>query len=172
MLKSGEFVVKRFATLLFVALAFGNAAAAQTAGKWSEEFTERPAEWGGDIRYALLETSTGSSLRLGCTPNRIERVLVVFGAEGGQPAPIGQAPIVRYSIDGEPLLTTDWPLFESGSIEVPRGAESAEITQLLTTARTFRVEANRLDGGWQVAEFDLIGIEWVVIPMLEACGIK
>lgn len=164
--------MRRIATALLAGLALGTAAVAQTPGKWTEEFTRRPLDWGGDIRYLKLEMPGGQILRLGCTANRIERILVVFARDGNNPAPIDPIPIVRYAIDEEPLQNADWPLFESGSIEVPRGTESTEMTLLLTTARRFRVEATRVDGRWEAAEFDLIGIEWMMRPMLEACGIE
>lgn len=147
-------------------------AEAQTAGRWIEEFTERPAEWGGDIRYAILDLPGGQSLQLGCTPNRIERVLIVFQQDQGVPAPIAPSPAVRYSIDGEPMQEGDWRLFEAGSVEVPRGAESARITRRLQSATNFRVEATRGDGGWAVADFDLAGIEGVLPAMLQACNVQ
>lgn len=162
----------RLLALLLATLAFGSAAMAQTAGRWIEEFTERPAEWGGDIRYAILDLPGGQTLQLGCTPNRIERILIVFGQDQGIPAPIAPSPNVRYSIDGEPMQDTDWRLFEAGSVEAPRGAESAEITRRLQSATNFRVEASRADGGWQVADFDLAGIERVLPPMLQACNVQ
>ena len=160
-----------FASLALSGVLLAAPAAAQTQGRWIEEFTERPAEWGGDIRYAMLDLPGGQTLQLGCTPNRIERILVVFRQDQGIPAPIAPSPEVRYSIDGEPMETRDWPLFEAGSVEVPRGAESARITRRLTSATNFRVEARRGDGSWEVADFDLLGIEQVLPQMLQACGV-
>ena len=159
------------ASLAVSGLLWAAPAAAQTQGRWIEEFTERPADWGGDIRYAILDLPEGQALQLGCTPNRIERILIVFGQDQGVPAPIAPDPEVRYSIDGEPMQDRDWPLFEAGSIEVPRGAESARITRRLTTATNFRVEARRGDGGWEVADFDLLGVDRVLPQMLQACGV-
>ena len=164
--------MKRFATILLAGLVFSSTAWAQTAGRWIEEFTERPAEWGGDIRYAILDLPNGASLQLGCTPNRIERILIVFRKEQGLPARIAPSPDVRYSIDGEAMQATEWPLFEAGSIEVPRGAVSAEITRRLQSATNLRVEASRGDGGAEVADFDLAGIEAVLPPMLQACNVQ
>ena len=145
---------------------------AQDTGRWLEEFTERRAEWGGDIRYAILDAGQGQSLQLGCTANRIERVLIVFRQSQGIPAPVAPSPDVRYAVDGGAMQASDGRLFEPGSIEIPRGAESARLTRLLAKASRFRVEASRGDGGWLAADFDLSGIEQILPPMLEACGIK
>ena len=144
---------------------------AQGADRWLQEFTERPAEWGGDIRYAMLTEADGQTLQLGCTANRIERILVVFRQDQGIPAPIAPSPDVRYAIDGGALQATDWRLFEAGSIEVPRGAESSRLTKQLVAASRLRIEASRGDGGWEVADFDLSGIRQVLPPMLQACGV-
>ena len=156
---------------LLVVLILAGPLPAQGDGGWLQEFTERPAEWGGDIRYAILEAGAGQTLQLGCTPNRIERILIVFRQEQGVPAPLAPSPEVRYAIDGGAMQQADWRLFEAGSIEVPRGAESARLTRQLAKSSRLRVEASRSDGGWMAADFDLSDIAQVVPPMLQACGL-
>ena len=145
--------------------------AAQEGGRWLQEFTQRPAEWGGDIRYALLDAGSGQTLQLGCTANRIERVLVVFRQDQGVPAPISPSPDVRYAVDGGPLQDSGGRLFEAGAVEIPRGSESAALTKSLAGATRLRVEATRGDGAWMAADFDLTGIDRVLPAMLTACGI-
>lgn len=169
--RSGLLAVLVLATA-FWAAALSAAASAQAAGRWLQEFTERRAEWGGDIRYAILDAGQGQSLQLGCTPNRIERILVVFPQTQGVPAALAPSPEVRYAIDGGAMQPADWRLFEAGSLEVPRGGESARLTRQLAAASRLRVEAGRGDGGWTVADFDLSGIAAVVPPMLQACGLE
>lgn len=158
--------------VLILAAPLSAEVSAQGAGRWLEEFTERPAEWGGSIRYAILDAGRGETLQLGCTANRIERVLVVFRQSQGVPAPVAPSPDVRYAIDGGAMQPSDGRLFEPGSIEVPRGAESARLTKKLAKASRFRVEASRGDGGWMAADFDLSGIERVLPRMLDACGVE
>ncbi|MCG8354474.1 MAG: hypothetical protein MI920_02785 [Kiloniellales bacterium] len=156
------------AIVVFVALC--GAATAQ-GPQWIEEFTERPEEWGGDIHYAILDMPNRQALQVGCVRNRIEKVLVVFPQDRGVPAPLAPEPQVRYAFDNEDLQTTDWPLFEVGSIQVPRGGESSRITRRIATASRLVVQATTPDGTWVTADFDLAGNERVIPKMLEACGI-
>lgn len=153
------------------ALAPGAANAA--AGEWLEEFIERPAADGGDIRYAILFGENGQSLQLGCVRNRIERVLIGFptGA-GGVSAPIARAPQAEYSFDNEAYEAADWPLFEAGSIEVPRGAQSAAITRRIMTSLRFKVRAQGTDGQWHEADFNVVGGQQLLAEMLDACGVR
>ena len=164
-------MTRAWSALLAVFVLIGSLPA-QAAGRWLQEFTERRAEWGGDIRYAILDAGQGQSLQLGCTTKRIERVLIVFRQDQGVPAALAPSPDIRYALDGGAMHEADWRLFEAGSLEVPRGAESARLTRQLAEAERLRVEASRSDGGWAVADFDLSGIGQIVPPMLQACGLE
>jgi len=164
--------------LLAVLAAFGAVALGQTnaraaTGEWVQEFIERPAEDGGDIRYAILFEENQQSLQLGCVRNRIERVLIGFPTSaGGVAAPIAREPEVEYSFDNEAFEPADWPLFEAGSIEVPRGAKSSAITRRIMTSLRFKVRASGRDGQWYEADFNVVGGQQLLADMLDACGIK
>ena len=154
-------------------LLFAGTAVAQGMGpRWIEDFSERPEEWGGDIRYAILDMPGRQRLQVGCVRNRIEKVLVVFPGEGTAPAPLAAQPSVRYAFDREDLQSADWPLFEQGTIQVPRGGESSRITRRVATASRLVVQATTPNGNWLTAEFDLAGNDRVVPKMLAACGVE
>ncbi len=155
-----------------VLLLAGTAAAQGMGQRWIEEFSERPEEWGGDIRYAILDMPGRQRLQVGCVRNRIEKVLIVFPGEGTAPAPLAAQPTVRYAFDREDLGSADWTLFEQGTIQVPRGAASSQITRRIATASRFVVQATTPNGTWLTAEFDLAGNEQVVPKMLAACGVE
>ena len=143
------------------------------AAEWLEEFIERPEADGGDIRYAILFGDNGQSLQLGCVRNRIERVLIGFPAGGGGvAAPIARTPKVEYSFDNEAYESADWPLFEAGSIEVPRGAQSSAITRRIMRSLRFKVRANATDGQWIEADFNVLGGQQILTDMLDACGLN
>ncbi len=161
-----------FAAAGLVFLLAGTAAAQGMGPRWVEEFSERPEEWGGDIRYAILDMPGRQRLQVGCVRNRIEKVLVVFPGVGTAAAPLAAQPSVRYAFDREDLQSADWPLFEQGTIQVPRGAQSSQITRRIGTASRFVVQATTPDGGWLTAEFDLAGNDQVVPKMLAACGVE
>ena len=154
------------------ALLSGTAFAQVTGPQWIEEFTERPEEWGGDIRYAFLDMPGRQSLKVGCVRNRIERVLIVFPEVNNALAPLAANPQVRYAFDNEDLQPADWPLFEQGSIVVPRGGQSSRIARRIGVADRFIVQATMADGNWLTAEFDLIDSENYVPKMFAACGIQ
>lgn len=159
--------------LLAGAMATAAPALAQdTSGEWLTEFRERAPAEGGDIRYAFLSKSDGSTLQLGCTPHRIERVLIRFPSDGGSPPPLPQAPAVQYSFDNEAFQTADWPLFEAGSIEVPRGSKSASITRRVMSSLRFQVRAQGMDGKSYEVDFHLAGGHDLLQDMLKQCGVE
>ncbi len=163
----------KYLTAMASLILFSAAAFAQVTGpQWIEEFTERPPEWGGDIRYSFLDMPGRQALKVGCVRNRIERVLIVFPEVNNALAPIADNPQVRYAFDNEAMQATDWPLFEEGSIEVPRGGQSSRITRRIAAAERFVVQANARDGSTLTAEFDLLDSELIVPKMLGACGIR
>ncbi len=152
---------------------FAAVAVAQVTGpEWIEEFTDRPEEWGGDIHYAILDMPGRQALQVGCVRNRIEKVLVVFPEVNNALAPIAENPQVRYAFDNEAMQSANWPLFEEGTIEVPRGAQSSRITRRIAAAERFEVQANAQDGSTLTAEFELLDSEVIVPKMLGACGIR
>jgi len=155
------------------ALLVGLATAAQAqSGGWQTEFAERPADWGGDIHYAVLRQADQGVLQVGCVRNRIERVLVTFAQPGGAPVNLPAEPQVFYAFDGGALEPGAWPLFEPGAIEVPRGAESARITRQIAQSSRLVVQASTSDGGTVSADFDLSGSDAVIPPMLQSCGMQ
>ena len=156
-----------------IAVLLGGTALAQgTAPRWSEEFFERPRDWGGDMWSSTLFMPGGQRLRVACTPNRVERVMIVFPRAGSEPAPLAATPQVRYAFDNDDLRSAEWPLFERGSIEVPRGAESARITRRIAETSRFLVQATSADGTWLTAEFELAGSGQLVPKMLASCGVQ
>ena len=150
----------------------GLAAAQGTALNWREEFTDRPAEWGGDIRYASLELPNGQRLQVGCVRNRIERILIRFPTDGGVSPVLPESPRVTYAFDQDAPAPAQWPMFERGTLEVPRGAESARVTKRIAQARRLVVRSEVIGGKIAVADFDLAGSDSVILPMLAACEIQ
>ncbi len=163
----------KFLTATAALVLFAAAAGAQVMGpEWIEEFTDRPEEWGGDIHYAILDMPGRQALQVGCVRNRIEKVLVVFPEVNNALAPLAESPQVRYAFDNESMQSADWPLFEEGTIEVPRGGQSSRITRRIAAADRFVVQASARDGSTLTAEFDLLDSEVIVPKMLGACGIR
>ena len=142
------------------------------AGTWKQELIRRPAEDGGDIRYAILYAANQSTLQIGCTANRIERVLIVFPLKNGITAPIAQQPEARYAFDGADPKATDWPLFEPGTVAVPRGGQSSRFTRTIGQSQRLQVTAKGFDGSLLTADFDLSGAAAVVDGLLGDCGIR
>ncbi|MGF1611247.1 MAG: hypothetical protein ACFCUQ_17730 [Kiloniellales bacterium] len=141
-------------------------------GEWLVEFRERPAADGGDIRYAIFNKPGGAVLQLGCTPNRIERVLIRFASNGGPTPNLPRDPAVQYAFDNEAFESADWPLFEAGSIEVPRGGKSSAITRRVMSSLRFQVRAQAMDGQWHEADFNVAGGHQLLRDMLDQCGIR
>lgn len=169
-------MIERMVTrLLALALSLGCIlvdAAPLWAGSWKQELIRRPAEDGGDVRYAILYEAGNSTLQIGCTANRIERVLIVFPLKDGVTAPIAQQPEASYAFDDEDAKATDWPLFEPGTVAVPRGSQSSRITRKIGDAQRLRVTAKGYGGAPLTASFDLSGAGPVVDSLLGDCGIR
>jgi hypothetical protein len=160
-------------TLLAGATVMAAPALAQDmSGEWLTEFRERPAAEGGDIRYAIFTQPGGAALQLGCTPNRIERVLIGFAGNGGAPPSLPQDPAVQYSFDNDAFESADWPLFEAGSIEVPRGGKSSAVTRRVMSSLRFQVRAQAANGQWAEVDFHVAGGHQLLHDMLEQCGIR
>lgn len=146
--------------------------AQDTALNWRQEFIERRAEWGGDIRYASLELPNGQRLQVGCVRNRIERVLIRFPSDGGVSPVLPDNPRVTYAFDGDAPAPAQWKVFERGTLEVPRGGESSRVTKRIAQSQRLVVRSEALGGAIVVADFDLAGSDSMILPMLAACEIK
>ena len=155
-----------------IAFLAGSVPGPASAGYWKTEFAERPADHGGDIRYAILFADNQSKLQVGCVASRIERIFIVFPKRAGSRPLIAPTPSVEYAFDGGNFKAATWRLFESGTLEVPRGGESSRITRMIARSSRLQVRATGMDGSWIDAEFDLSGSGDVVPAMLKECGIQ